>query len=316
MLDSLPEDYAQLYRSLEPIAGEGLRLCEGLGGLTSFRIGGPADLFLDPGSFDIARAALSLAHDLGVPVTVIGGGSNLLVSDRGVRGLVMRLGRAFDYIRWRGLGDERAVAEVGAATRMARLVHDSVAKGYKGLEFAAGIPGMVGGATLMNAGAFGGEIGSAVTELQALSIEGAVVNLSAPELDFSYRKLALDGVAVVTSIRFGLLRASVGRLREVVETVQRKRKRRQPVGLPNAGSVFKNPPNGFAGQFIENAGVKGKVVGAAQVSPEHANFIVNLGGATAENVRTLMGLVQEEVWKKCGVWLEPELRLIGDWGET
>ncbi len=296
--------------------------------LTSFRIGGPADLFLDPPSVGALATALREAKGLAVPVTLLGGGTNVLISDAGVRGLVVHPGKAFDYLRWSGgesgsndgrestvgSGEATAFLEAGSGTRMIRTVKEAVSCGYKGLEFAAGIPGSVGGALLMNAGAFGGEIADTVDCIGTVGEDGKISELSRRELDFSYRKLALDRGLVVTWIRFRLLRASVGRLQERVAAVQAKRRRKQPAGLPNAGSVFKNPPREYAGRLIERAGLKGRAVGGARVSSEHANFIVNAGGARAEEVRDLMGLIQGEVWMKCGVWLEPEVRLVGDWG--
>ncbi len=215
------------------------------------------------------------------------------------------------YIRDRY--SEAASVEAGAATRLTRLVAEAVELGWSGLEFAAGIPGTVGGGALMNAGAFGGDIGDAIERVAGVSFVGEKLTLERPRLRFSYRRLALDVDVVVTSVRFRLLRSSVGRLKRVVESVQRKRKAKQPLGLPNAGSIFRNPPQTAAGRLIEQAGLKGRMLGRAQVSPEHANFIVNLGGARARDIRDLMSVVQEEVWQRSGVWLEPEVRLIGEW---
>ncbi|HYC54075.1 MAG TPA: UDP-N-acetylmuramate dehydrogenase [Candidatus Binatia bacterium] len=308
---------------------------------TSFQIGGPADLYFDPPSIQALSAALSAATENGVPVTVLGGGTNVLVSDAGVRGLVVHLGKAFEYIHdlgegeeWREMPvppDERvgwsegdpvptrrmlvhwADVESGASTRFIRLAKDTVSKGLAGLEFAAGIPGTVGGAAQMNAGAFGGEISDTLTSMTMVMATGEIVEKKRDELEFSYRKLALAPGTMIASVRFRLLRSSVGRLQQVVARVQEKRRRHQPAGYPNAGSIFKNPPGQFAGRLIEQAGLKGTTQGGAQVSPDHANFIINLGGATAADVRSLMSTVQEEVWKRCGVWLEPEVRLVGQW---
>ncbi|MEE8312456.1 MAG: UDP-N-acetylmuramate dehydrogenase [Candidatus Binatia bacterium] len=316
---------SQLYEATAPRFGERLRSAESLGRYTSYRIGGPADLFLDPADADDLCFALAESARLGIPVTRLGGGTNILISDRGVRGLVVRLGRAFDYRNWHeetrsrredGNIERRVIVDVGGATRLAKLVSESVAHGYAGLEFAAGIPGTVAGGALMNAGAFGGEIGDAIQYVEGVTLAGEKVRLDRARLGFSYRNLALDVELVITSVRFSLLRSSVGRLKGVVDSVQTKRRRKQPLGVPNAGSVFKNPHGEYAGKLIEAAGLKGKTIGRAQVSPDHANFIVNLGGAKAADVRSLMGFVQDEVWKRSGVWLEPEVKLIGDWDET
>lgn len=307
------DPYSEFHDIVGPLAGDGLRTDEPLGRFTSYRIGGPADLFLDPSSVDVLACAFAEARRLEIPVTRLGGGTNVLISDRGIRGLVVRLGRDFDYRSWSEEDDGRVSVDVGAATRLGKLVQEAVKKGYAGIEFAAGIPGSVGGGALMNAGAFGGEIGDAIVAAGAVSLDGEVLELDRSRLQFSYRHLALDVDVMITSVRFSLRRSSVGKLKGVVDAVQSKRRRKQPLGFPNAGSVFKNPHGEYAGKLIELAGLKGQTVGRAQVSPDHANFIINLGGAKAVDVRSLMGLVQDAVWKRSGVWLEPEVRLIGDW---
>lgn len=281
--------------------------------LSSWQIGGSADLLLDPPGVEVLAAAVAAARSLGVPVTLLGGGTNILIADAGVRGLVVRLGKAFDYRRWQGLGEAEAQVEVGSASRFIRLAKECVEHGYAGLEFAAGIPGSVGGAVRMNAGAFGGEVADTFVSMQAVTAAGEIKNFTRADLDFSYRRLALAPDTVISSSCFRLQRSSRGRLQEVVARVQEKRRRHQPAGFPNAGSVFKNPPDEFAGRLIEQAGLKGRRLGAAQVSEDHANFIVNLGGASAREVHDLMCLVQDEVWSGSGVWLEPEVQLIGDW---
>ena len=299
---------------LEPVAH--LASAHSLRRYTSFQIGGLADLFVEPTSVEALAAVLAAAHQAGVPVTCLGGGSNVLVSDAGVRGLVVRLGKSFAYIRETGEDETGVSFEVGAATRFIRLAKETASRGLAGLEFAAGIPGSVGGAAQMNAGAFGGEISQPLTAMTLVTLDGEIVEKQREELQFSYRKLAFDRPAVIASLRFRLLRSSVGRLQQAVARFQEKRRRNQPAGYPNAGSIFKNPPGEYAGRLIEKAGLKGTTKGGAQVSPEHANFIINLGAATANDVRELMGLVQEEVWKRCGVWLEPEVRLIGEFGRS
>lgn len=283
---------------------------------TSFQIGGPADLYVEPASTQSLASLLAAACELGVPVTCLGGGSNVLVADAGIRGLVVRLGKPFIYIR--DLGEDRTSVdvEVGAATRFIRIAKDSVSRGLAGLEFAAGIPGSVGGAAQMNAGAFGGEISDTLTSMTMVTFDGKIIEKLRETLHFSYRKLAFDSPAVITSLRFRLLRSSVGRLSQVVARVQEKRRRNQPAGYPNAGSIFKNPPGEYAGRLIETAGLKGMTKGGAQVSAEHCNFLINVGDAKASDVRDLMSVVQEEVWKRCGLWLEPEVRLIGEWDEA
>lgn len=283
---------------------------------TSFQIGGPADLFVEPETVEELAAAMAAAFELEVPVTVLGGGTNVLVADAGIRGMVVHLGKGFAYIRELGEVDGGVGIEAGAATRFIRLAKDTVSRNLEGLEFAAGIPGSVGGAAQMNAGAFGGEISQTLTSMVHVTRDGKIVENLRKDLQFSYRKLALEPGAVITSTRFRLLRSSMAKLQQAVARVQEKRRRNQPAGFPNAGSIFKNPPGEYAGRLIEKAGLKGTTRGGAQVSAEHANFLINLGTATAADVRGLMGVVQEEVWTRCGVWLEPEVRFLGDFGCT
>jgi UDP-N-acetylmuramate dehydrogenase len=290
---------------------------EPLARYTSFRIGGPADLLFSPPSEEALAAGLAAARRFGVAVTILGGGTNVLVSDGGIRGLVVRLGKAFDFRRWTTLGDgEEALVDAGAATRLSRLVAEAVRRGYGGIEFAAGIPGSVGGGALMNAGAFGGELGSAIERISACTLAGERIEWVRSDLEFSYRKLALTRDVVITSVRFRLSRSSLPELRSTVQSIQAKRRTKQPLGFPNAGSIFKNPAGEFAGRLIEQAGLKGTTIGKAQVSPDHANFIVNLGGARAQDVRDLMSFIQGAVWRRSGVWLEPEVRLIGEWDDA
>jgi UDP-N-acetylmuramate dehydrogenase len=316
LLGAAPVERAAVDELARRLRAHGARpvLDRALAPLTSFRFGGPADLFLEPDDEATLATALREARGLGVPVLHLGGGTNILVADRGVRGMVVRLGRGFRWVHWCESGDgNTAELDVGAGSSLIALARETVERGFAGLEFAAGIPGTVGGGVSMNAGAFGGELADALTWLRAVREDGEIVTIRREELAFSYRKLALDDPLVITSSGFHLLRSSVRKLKAVVERVQTKRKQVQPAGHPNAGSVFKNPPNEYAGRLIERTGLKGVVVGGAQVSPQHANFIVNIGGGHAADVRELMAAVQDGVWMKCGVWLEPELRLVGEW---
>jgi len=310
------EAYSEFVRVVEPLAGAGLRTDESLRRYTSFRIGGPADLLLIPPSVEALSAAFETATRLGIPITRLGGGTNLLVADAGVRGLVVRLGRAFDYRVWAPAAAGSVYVNVGAASSLGRFVAEAVGLGWGGVEFAAGIPGTVGGGALMNAGAFGGELSSTVVGVRGVALDGTVIELDRSRLNFSYRRLELDVDVMITSVSFSLRRASVAKLKGVVESVQAKRRRKQPSGHPNAGSIFKNPPGDFAGKLIEQAGLRGTAVGNAQISPAHGNFIVNLGGAKATEVYALMRLVQDGVWQRCGIWLEPEVKLVGDWDEA
>ena len=279
---------------------------------TSIRVGGPADLFCEVESEDELARLVRAARRAGVPVFALGGGTNLVVSDRGIRGLTVKLGRGFAATTWR-MNGTAAEAIVGAAANLKRLVLDSVTRGLTGLEFAEGIPGTAGGGVLMNAGAFGGELGGVVTAIRGVTREGEPTRLRRAELSFAYRRLDLPRDFVVSALELALERGDPALIAERIAAAKRKRSRHQPLGFPNAGSIFKNPSGDFAGRLIESAGLKGLTMGGAQVSPMHANFIVNLGTATASDVKELMRQVRDAVWLRSGVWLEPEVRLVGEW---
>ncbi|MEW6267864.1 MAG: UDP-N-acetylmuramate dehydrogenase [Thermodesulfobacteriota bacterium] len=301
-LDAPPFAHGCVVRRDEPLARH-----------TSMRVGGPADLFCEVESEDALAGLLSWVSERGVPVFLLGGGTNLVVADAGIRGLTVKLGRSFARTEW---GDERdGVVRVvaGAAANFKRLVLEVIERGYGGLEFGEGIPGTVGGGVLMNAGAFGGEIANVVEALRGVSGAGERRRLVRDELPFAYRKLDLPPGFVVTALEMRLTRGEPAAIAARVADAKRKRGRRQPLGLPNAGSVFKNPPGDFAGRLIELCGLKGRAIGGAQVSPQHANFIVNTGNARAADVRALMDEIRDTVWQRCGVRLEPEVRLVGEW---
>jgi UDP-N-acetylmuramate dehydrogenase len=279
-----------------------------LADLTSFRIGGPADLFLVVESEDELANCMAAAFHYEVPAFCLGSGTNLLVSDRGIRGLVVKLGASFDTVSLDGC---KVVA--GAALQFRRLVETVVDLGLAGLEFGEGIPGSVGGGLVMNAGAFGGEMARVVVAVHGVTAQGERRVLSKEEVGFAYRRTMLPQRFVITRVFFELVPANREKVRERVMELRAKRAARQPHGLPNAGSVFKNPPGNLAGRLLEGAGLKGARVGGAAFSDQHANFIVNLGGARAEEVRTLIEMARSQVRDKTGVLLEPEVKLIGDW---
>lgn len=279
-----------------------------LAGFTSFQIGGPADVLLTVEREDELRAALAAAWHEHVPAFCLGAGTNLLVSDRGVRGLVVRLGNGFMRLEFDG-----ARVRAGAAAQFGALVSEAVERGLGGLEFGEGIPGSVGGGLVMNAGAFGGEIARVVRQVHGVSAQGEALTFNGAEVKFSYRRTELPPRFVITRVDFELEHGDREELRARVAALRAKRAVRQPRGLPNAGSIFKNPPGSFAGRLLENAGLKGARLGAAAFSTEHANFIVNLGGARAEDVRALIELAQSRVKEHSGVALEAEVRMIGEW---
>jgi UDP-N-acetylmuramate dehydrogenase len=292
--------------------GVSVRRDEPLARHTSMRVGGPADLYCEVEDVAALSRLLAWASGERLPVFALGGGTNLVVADRGIRGVVVKFGRGFRHVDWQ---EDAAGARVrvGAGANFKRLVVESVGRGLAGLEFGEGIPGTVGGGVIMNAGAFGGEIAGVTEALHAVQPDGRPVRLTRAELRFAYRRLDLPPGLIVTGLEIRLVRGAPGEIASRIADARSRRGRRQPLGLPNAGSIFKNPPGHFAGRLIERVGLKGHAIGGAQISPQHANFIVNTGGARAVEVRALLDLARERVLAECGVRLDPEVKLVGEW---
>jgi UDP-N-acetylmuramate dehydrogenase len=293
--------------------GDRVRFAEPLSRHTSFRIGGPADAWIEVSSAAELLGVQRTARTHGVPLAVLGIGTNVLVADRGVRGIVVKLGRALGQFDWQPTPDGAWQVRAGAAAPFKKLVMDAAGRGLTGLEFAEGIPGSIGGGLLMNAGAFGGEISHCVTGIVVVDPEGGERHLPRAELRFGYRRFDLPADHVVTHVDFALAVGQPEVIRAVMAEAKRKRDKKQPLGFPNAGSVFRNPPGEFAGKLIEAAGLKGRRVGGAMISEQHANFIVNCGGATAADVKRLMDDVADTVWQARAIRLVPEIKLVGDW---
>ncbi len=301
-----------LVEELSAISGVKLKIAEPLARYTSMKIGGPADYFIEV-IHDAALASLLRALERnGVDFYLLGNGSNVLISDRGVRGAVVRLAGEFKTVEWRDAA-EGVCVNVGAAYAVTQLVREAARKGCAGLEFAEGIPGTVGGALYMNAGAYGSEFEKVVDRIEGVSRAGEPMQLSRQEMTFSYRDSHLPAGTVVTRVGMLLQQGEVARVGSKVRELTSKRKGSQPSGFPNSGSMFRNPPGDYAGRLIEAAGLKGKRMGQSQISERHANFFVNLGGAKAGEVRRLMKLAQAEVREKFGVELEAEVKFVGDW---
>lgn len=293
--------------------GARARFNEPLSRHTSFRIGGPADVWVEAANADEIVFLQRLSREAELPFVVFGGGTNVLVSDAGIRGLVVKLGRPFAELRWQARKEGVAVS-AGAAARFRRLVTAAARRGLSGLEFAEGIPGSIGGGLLMNAGAFGGEIADVLEGVTGVAWAEGERHLARSDLRFGYRFFDLPGGFVVTHVHF-LLRPDLPEaIQERITEARRRRSAHQPLGLPNAGSIFKNPPGAFAGRLIEAAGMKGRRVGGAMVSERHANFIVNVGAATAAEVKQLMDEIADRVWKQSQIRLVPEIKLLGEWG--
>lgn len=292
--------------------GRRIRFDEPLRRHTSFRIGGPADVWVEVVDATEIRRVQAYAAATGLPLFVLGGGTNVLVNDRGVRGIVLHPGSGLASVEWRQNGRGEHV-RAGAALSLKRLAAESMNRHLSGLEFAEGIPGTLGGGLLMNAGAFGGEIADVLETIEGIDAIGAPQRLPCSELQAGYRRFDLARGFIVTHLELRLRYGDPAAIEARRSEARLKRRAHQPLGYPNAGSIFKNPPGQFAGRLIEQAGLKGMRQGGAMVSGQHANFIVNTGGATAADVYDLMEKVTRCVLDMHGVRLEPEIRLVGEW---
>ena len=275
---------------------------------TSFKIGGPADIIALPGNEAELQSLLKRAKEKNVPVTLIGNGSNLLVRDKGIRGLVIKLGNMLCTIEAEG---DRLSFGSGVSLGMAS--RKSAELGLTGMEFAVGIPGSIGGAVYMNAGAYDGEMSKVVESIRIIDIDGEAKLLNASELGFSYRKTMLQNSGrIVTKVNLKLTHGCQDEINAKMADFSHRRISKQPLELPSAGSMFKRPVGYFAGTLIEQTGLKGYTVGGAQVSTKHAGFVVNAGNATAADVLQLIKDVQDKVFAAHGVHLEPEVLVLGE----
>ena len=277
---------------------------------TSFKIGGAADWFVTVHDERQLREVLALAGREEIPVFVLGNGSNLLVSDKGIRGIVLRLGGAFCDI---GLNSDGTI-HCGAGAQLSKLCAFALERSLTGLEFAWGIPGSCGGAALMDAGAYGGEMKDVIVSCEHICLAtGESGRFAGDELDFAYRHSVYSGGGyVITALNLRLEKGDKEAIRAKMDDLMGRRKDKQPLEYPSAGSIFKRPEGYFAGGLIEQCGLKGALKGGAQVSPKHAGFIVNVGGATCEDVLTLIGDIQRKVKEETGVDLECEVRKTGE----
>lgn len=274
---------------------------------TTFRIGGNADLFVSPKVNQIADVmALAKAYD--VPVTVVGNGSNLLVGDKGIRGLVLSIGKDAEEIQVDG-----SCMIVSAGALLSKIAAEAAKRSLTGFEFAAGIPGTLGGAIVMNAGAYGGEIKNVLISATVLTPEGEILELSNGELELSYRHSCIPerGYIVLEAV-LEFMPGEESMIREKMAELKKSRIEKQPLEFPSAGSTFKRPEGYFAGKLIQDAELRGYSVGGAQVSEKHCGFVVNKGEATAKDVLSLIEDVKRIVYDKFQVELEPEVKMIGE----
>ena len=273
---------------------------------TTFEVGGPADLFVTPEDIDEVREVVSAVRESGENYFLLGRGSDLLVSDAGYRGVII----ALECLMGVSVEDDEMCCQAGIDLREASEMACEL--GLSGLEFACGIPGSVGGACYMNAGAYDGCMADVLMEVRVLTPAGDVCDLGVDELDLGYRhsRIADEGL-VVLSATFALTRADGEKIRQKMDDLTHRREEKQPLDLPSAGSTFKRPEGHFAGKLITDAGLRGYQVGGAAVSKKHAGFVVNVGGATAADVHAVIEHVQAEVERQFGVRLQPEVRFLG-----
>ncbi len=286
----------------------GLKICadEPMKLHTSFKIGGCADVFVSPKSESEIVLTMKLLKENGTPVTVIGNGSNLLVSDDGVEGVVVCIGRDFSDVSCDG---EIITAASGAL--LSRIANVALENSLSGFEFASGIPGSLGGAVVMNAGAYDGEMKDVVVASRYLTFAGEIRECINEEHHFAYRHSRFESGDIILSSKIKLTKGNPDEIKAKMRELNERRKDKQPLEYPSAGSAFKRPAGYFAAKLIDDAGLKGYRIGGAGVSDKHCGFIVNYGDATARDVKDVIEYVQKTVKEKSGVCLEPEIRMIG-----
>jgi UDP-N-acetylmuramate dehydrogenase len=274
---------------------------------TSIKVGGPADSLLFPKDVVELMKTVRYAQRKKIPILILGKGTNLVVRDKGIRGWVISLTQGMNKVRFHG-----DVVEAEAGLSLQRLVQFSIQKSLTGLEPFFGIPGTVGGGLAMNAGAWGVELKDILLSIALMNEEGEIMERSRQKLKFYYRRLAIPSSWIILKGRFQLKKGRKEEILERVKSYSEMRKRTQPLDYPSAGSIFKNPAEGPAGKWIEEAGLKGFRIGQAMVSDRHANFIINLGKTTAQDVIHLMDFVERKIYEEKGISLEREVRVVGE----
>ena len=296
-----------LSRLKSEITGQ-VRLDEPMSAHTSFHIGGPADVLVIPAGLEDVRMVLHIAGEEQVPLTVIGNGSNLLVRDKGIRGIVLKLGNALKH--WEQDGNTFVFDSGVSLAQCCRIIGEA---GYTGMEFAVGIPGSLGGAVFMNAGAYDGEMKDTVVSVQVMTRSGEIKTLDRDDLEFSYRHSSLQNSdAIVLTVTLRVNEGDKEAIRAKMDDFSQRRISKQPLDIPSAGSTFKRPEGRFVGQMVEQSGLKGFRIGGAEVSVKHAGFIVNADHATAADVLQLIAYVQDKIQEDYNVTLIPEVLVLGE----
>lgn len=297
--------YSNLKNIVEP---ERLLFDEPMSRHTTFAIGGPVDVLVKPQSIDEIKKVLSFCAEENLPCTVFGLGSNLLVRDKGIRGVAIKIGEGLAAVEIKG---RDIIAQSGIGLNS--LAYLAAAHSLSGLEFAEGIPGSLGGAVAMNAGAYGGEMKDVILSCTALDQSGQTHVFKREDMSLGYRSSVFQQLSVVIiEVHLGLIEGEKGDILARMEALACQRQSKQPLDLPSAGSTFRRPEGFYVGPLIEQLGLKGYSVGGAQVSAKHAGFVVNRGGATANDVLSLIAYIQEQAYKRFGVELRPEIKVVGE----
>ncbi|NNL41168.1 MAG: UDP-N-acetylmuramate dehydrogenase [Desulfobacterales bacterium] len=286
---------------------------------TYFKVGGPADAFIAPECIEDLTQIVIWTQQTGIALLIIGGGTNLLVRDDGIRGIVLVLARCSKKISKKVDQNQEVIIAAPAGKKLHDLCSFAIKNGLGGMNFAMGIPGTVGGAITMNAGTSLGSTGDVLEDVLIMHPDGKTKRINRREIDFSYRNISFgkeiktdQGRPIILEGSFRLYPVDASILKEEAEEILKVRRKKQPVNFPSAGSFFKNPGQGkAAGRLIEQAGLKGKKIGGAQVSEKHANFIVNTGGASASDILELMAFIQKTVFNTFNIELEPEVKIVG-----
>lgn len=307
--------YQQFELELLQIIGEAnVKKAEPMKLHTTFRIGGPADYYVSPEDETELQELLLLCKKRGIPFYVLGNGSNVLFGDYGYRGVVIEIKEKFSYLTWKERiegGDATVVA--GAGILLSKLAKEVANKSLTGFEYAAGIPGTLGGAVTMNAGAYGGEIKDHIVRAKVLSRDGQILDLSREELELGYRRsVIMKEQYIVLEAEFTFSTGDMETITEKIKELSRQRREKQPLEFPSAGSTFKRPEGYFAGKLIQDAGLRGFRIGDIMVSEKHCGFVVNVGNGTASQVKEVVEKVTEKVNSDFGVILEPEVRFVGE----
>ena len=295
-------------KRLEETAPGKVKKQELMSGHTTFRTGGPAEFFVTPDSAEMTARLIGLCKEEKIPYYMIGNGSNLLVGDRGIRGVVIQTQKEMQQIRTEG-----NVIRAQAGALLSKIAAEALANGLTGFEFAAGIPGTLGGACVMNAGAYGGEMKQVLREVTLLDASGMPCRMKTDELELGYRtsRIAKEGY-IVLEAAIELEKGNPTSIRQTMDELKNRRVEKQPLEYPSAGSTFKRPEGYFAGKLIEDAGLRGFSVGGAQVSEKHCGFVINKEKATSADILELIEKVAEIVWDRFRVKLEPEVKMIGE----